>query len=81
VEARPRDVPCSGREPDGCEVCAFLPVEQPVVSGSFDVLAQAPRAPKERTIDQIRADTFVDLICHATNPPATYEAQILVPSA
>src|SRR5882757_1133905 len=85
VEAAPKERSVQlWREPDGmAKVCAFLPVEQALsVFGVIDVLAQATKgSDEERTIDQIRADTFVDLICHPGDQPprVTYEAQILVP--
>jgi hypothetical protein len=68
VEAAPKERSVQlWREPDGmAKVCAFLPVDQALsVFGVIDVLAQSTKGPDDdRTIDQIRADTFVDLICH-----------------
>jgi hypothetical protein len=70
------------REPDGmATVCAFLPIDQALAAfGVIDSFARACQGPgEERTLDQLRADAFVDLICHPGNQPSriTYEMQVV----
>src|SRR5882757_2061617 len=70
------------REPDGmATVCAFLPIDQALATfGVIDSFARACQNPgEERTLDQLRADTLTDLICHPGNQPSriTYEMQVV----
>ncbi|HEX3614378.1 MAG TPA: DUF222 domain-containing protein [Sporichthyaceae bacterium] len=72
-------------EPNGmATVTAKLPVEQAfAVFGIIDALAHENRAPGEsRTIDQLRADALVELVCRPGDVPArvTHEVRILVPA-
>jgi hypothetical protein len=65
-------------------VAARLPVEQAyAVYGAIDTLAHADRLPGEkRTIDQLRADVLVDLICNPSGRRSRvrYDVRVLVPA-
>jgi hypothetical protein len=86
VEAAVRDRAVQlHRESDGMATLrAYLPVDQALsVFGVVDTLAHTTMGPDEpRSIDQLRADTLVDLICHPADQPSrvTYETQVLVPA-
>jgi hypothetical protein len=70
------------RRPDGmAEVNAFLPIEVALpFFGVVDTVAHACQGPDEdRTIDQLRADVLVDLVCHPADQPSrvTHEVQVV----
>jgi hypothetical protein len=70
------------RERDGmATINAFLPIDKALAAfGVVDTLARACQGPNEdRTIDQLRADVFHDLICHPGDQPSriSYEVQVV----
>lgn len=69
-------------EPDGmATINAYLPIKQALESfGVIDTLARGCQGPgEERTLDQLRADVFHDVICNPGGQPSriTYEMQVV----